>query len=231
MCKSFLPEGRDVRFAIENEAYERFTAHEPSPSILVYHGVDEYQPAGLVLDLAENGPVWNYLWDHPNTEEPASRADLYKWARQAVEGLEFAHSCDVLHSDIHCSNFLFDENLNLKVADFAESAIDGGSSILFYRTTHCLPGARRASVESEIFALGSALYFMVTGHDLFPELKQEVPEDKAEIKRRLREGKFPPTSDLQILGSVVRKCWSSEYSNMAEVSNEIAAESGTLTAS
>ena len=215
VCKSFLPNGSDVRFPIEREAYERFMAREHPTSILEYFGVDDHKPSGLVLELAENGPVWEYLWDHPETDRTPSSADLFRWARQAAEALQFAHSCGVLHSDVHCANFLFDEHLNLKIADFAEASIDGGHSLLFYRTTHCLPGARKASMASEIFALGSSMYFMVTGHDLFPELSDS--DEKPEIRRRLRDGEFPETKDFPVLGQFIQKCWRREYRDMEEV--------------
>lgn len=223
VCKSYLQDGRAHRFAIEKEAYERFTAHGHPSSILRYYGVDEYEPAAIILELAENGSVWEYLWDHPETERTPKPEDLYKWARQAAEALEFSHSCGVLHSDIHSMNFFFDANLDLKVADFAEASIDGGSGLLFYRTTHSLPGARKASIESEIFALGSAFYFMVTGHDVYPELRQSQHGD--EIKRRLRAKEFPLTDDFPVLGAVIRKCWILEYKSMTEVLDDIQRES------
>ena len=222
VCKSFLADGKDVRFPIEKEAYERFTARGHPASILRYYGVDVEKEAGIILELAEKGTVWNYLWDHAQRGRSPSSENLLKWAYQAAEALDFAHSCGVLHSDVHCANFLFDENLDLKVADFAEASIDGGESLLFYRTTHSLPRARRASTASEIFALGSSLYFMVTGYDLFPELK--YPQDKQEITRRLTEKEFPNTTDFAVLGSIIRKCWNVEYKNLGDVLDAIKSE-------
>jgi hypothetical protein len=73
-------------------------------------------------------------------------------------------------------NFLLDKNLDLKVADFTGASTDPGNSWSFYRITHRLPntdGKNKPYMEittaSEIFALGSALYYMVIGHDTLPE--------------------------------------------------------------
>lgn len=134
----------------------------------------------------------------------------------------FAHSCGVLHADIHVINFLLDENLNLKVADFAGASVDGGISWSFYRLTHQLFSSDRGgtkgmkiSIKSEIFAFGSALWSMVTGMDLWPEL--EYMKDRTEIVRRLRGGEMPDVAEMKVLGEVARKCWALEYESMQEV--------------
>ncbi len=151
---------------------------------------------------------------------------MLRWALQAAEGLAFAHSCGVLHSDIHCVNFLLDENLDLKVADFAGASIDGSKSWSFCRTTHLLPrtDGGNISTASEIFGLGSALYYMFSGHDVsHPELNYD--RDEEEIIRRLREKEFPDTSELPGPGSLITKCWHLEYESMTDVIAAIDADS------
>jgi serine/threonine protein kinase len=202
------------------EAYERFTAWGHPATILKYYGREEHDPAGIVLELAERGNLYKYLWD--NFDDPPSWETLYRWARQAAEALAFAHSCGVLHSDIHYVNFLLDENLDLKAADFAGASIDSSKSWSFYRVTHCLTDAegkdsRRMEITtvSEIFGFGSALHDMVAGHDIFPALHYAC--DRAEIVRRLWERKFPDTSELPVLGSVISKCWNLECDSMVDI--------------
>jgi serine/threonine protein kinase len=234
VCKSFLPRCTETNFPAEREAYERFTAREGQPSsILRYYGVDKVQPAGIILDLAENGNLHSYLWDRKRHNKPPSQEQLYRWARQAAEGLQFAHSCGVFHSDIHCVNFLLDENFDLKVADFAGASIDGGKSWSFYRRTHRLFGPEgeetggdgmKITVASEIFGFGSALYNMVAGRDVFsPELDYE--DHREEIIKRIQEKRFPDTSELPILGPVISKCWNQEYVSMDDVIEGIDGES------
>lgn len=150
----------------------------------------------------------------------------YRWARQAAEALQFAHSCGVLHSDIHCVNFVFDSNLDLKVAEWAGASIDGSRSHSCYRTTHSLLYIRgrgsKLSVQSEIFGLGSAMHNMVVGLDIFPELDYE--KDNDEIIRRLREKEFPNTIDFPVLGLVTLKCWKLQNQSMQDVVNAIVSE-------
>ena len=229
VCKSFSSNCIEKHFLVEVEAYERFSTRGHPATILKYYGIDENDPSGLVLELAEKGTLHKYVWDSRIYGNIPSRNTVYRWARQAAEGLEFAHSCGVLHSDIHCVNFLLDEDLDLKVADFAGASISGGKSWSFYRLTHRLFEAdekdskqMEITVKSEIFALGSALYNMVTGHDLFPEL--DYKRDRLEIIRLLREKQLPDTNELPILGSVITKCWNLEYESMTDVIGGIEAE-------
>lgn len=221
VCKSFLPKYANTHFPRERKVYERFQAREHPSAILNYYGMDQDEPAGIILELAEHGSMHNFLWDmYAVYRRPPGPSTLYRWARQAAEALAFAHSCGVMHADVHCVNFLLDKDLNLKVADFAAATIDGGRPLSLYRTTHQLPPAighlKQITIESEIFALGSALYNMATGHDLFfPELDYE--SDKTEIVRRLRDGEFPDVNDLVALGSVIRRCWKLDFGTMQDV--------------
>ena len=226
VCKSFLPKCVKHHFPAEVEAYERFRARGHPATILEYYGVDKNDPAGIILELAQNGTLHEHLWDGRIVKRKSPSQDmLYRWARQAAEGLAFAHSCGVLHSDIHCVNFLLDANLDLKVADFAGASIEGSKSWSFYRITHQLPGADGESITiaSEIFGFGSALFNMVTGHDVFePELQYD--RDEEEIIRRLRSKEFPDTSELPVLGSVITKCWNLKYQSMVDIVEDLNAE-------
>ena len=82
--------------------------------------------------------------------------------------------------------------------------------------------AQGITAATEIFALGTAIYYMVTGHDPWPDLCE--PEDREQIKRRIIDSDFPNTVQLHVLGDVIRKCWHLEFESMAEVKRAIDAE-------
>jgi hypothetical protein len=154
---------------------------------------------------------------------------LYRWAGQAAEALEFAHSLGVYNSDIHCVNFFLDQDLNLKVGDWAGASIDGSLSQSSYRLSCKLFDAGGTDVPramgiaiTEIFALGTALYFMVTCQDPWLDLCE--PEDREEIKKRIQERDFPDTSVLSVLGDIISKYWNVKFTSMTEVKHAIEAE-------
>jgi len=71
-----------------------------------------------------------------------------------------------------------------------------------------------ADVKTDIFALGSTIYHIATGHRLFPEL--DTIDDEAEFSRRFREGQFPRL-EVGLGGEIVRKCWECKYGSASEV--------------
>ena len=226
ICKSFNTGCIENHFRVEKQVYERFssTELERPQSISKYYGVHETESAGLILDLAANGSVYHYLWDHhKGTPSPIN---LYRWARQAGEGLAYAHACGIMHCDIHCSNFVLDKDLNLKVIDWAGASINGSRSWSYYRLTHQLPDkTKKYTPHMEIFASGSAMHYMVAGKDLYSELDQEADGD--EIVARIKAKDLPDTRDFPVLGEVIRKCWNVEYDTMQDVIKAIKDEEHT----
>lgn len=235
VCKAFNQDSIDDLFPVEKAVYERFAAQNHPPSILKYDGVHESIPAGLILEYAENGDLHDYLWqkEHMGSPRPDSGL-LCRWARQAAEALDFAHSLGIYNSDIHCINFFLDKDLNLKVGDWAGASIDGSISLSSYRLRHRLfdaggtdvPRSTGITAATEIFALGTALYYMVTGHDPWPELRE--PEDREEIKKRIREKDFPDTSGLSVLADVIKRCWYVDFASMTEVKHAISGETALI---
>ena len=231
ICKSFNEDCRETLFPVEKAAYERFAAHGHPASIPMYYGTHESIPAGIILKFAENKDVNDYLWQqkHLHNALPDDEV-LYRWAGQAAEALEFAHSIGVCNADIHCVNLFLDHDLNLKVGDWAGASIDGSRSRSSYRLRHRLfnadgtdvARAQGITIATEIFALGTALYYMVTGHDPWPDLRE--PEDREQIKQRIIDGDFPNTAQLRVLGSVIDKCWHVRFGSMNEVKNAIDSE-------
>jgi serine/threonine protein kinase len=78
--------------------------------------------------------------------------------------------------------------------------------------------ANNANQKTDIFALGSAIYFLLKGHLPFPDL--DSWKDKLEIVSRFKTKHFPALHDVQ--GSdVVKKCWTREYESADEVVHDL----------
>lgn len=212
------------RCAVEAKVYERLTRSlgNSSSTILRYYGRDKH---GIILEYAENGTLREYM----RNACPPSNTLLLRWARQVAQALLLCHESSVLHGDINCSNLFLDSELNLKLGDFAGSSIDGSPATICYSTTHELPASDSShdpdgnmiTKETEIFALGSTLYEMVTGHPPFHE------KSDSEVECLFRAREFPDVSDLAILGPVIEKCWNVKFSSMEEVLNSIKRYEGT----
>ncbi|KAH8433040.1 uncharacterized protein LDX57_010679 [Aspergillus melleus] len=183
------------------------------PRILASKGLNEN---GLVLQYASNGNVYERV-----TSEPGISFDQkLRWCKQAAEAVKYIHEKGVIHCDINLRNFLLDDNLNVLLADFqgmlksthGETLLDGLSrecSKSFMPRIH----GDFANVKTDIFALGSAIYFIMLGHEVFPEL--DNLEDDEQIASRFQSGQFP--TDSHACSMITDKCWRQMYESAEEI--------------
>ncbi|KAF1923045.1 uncharacterized protein M421DRAFT_426283 [Didymella exigua CBS 183.55] len=80
------------------------------------------------------------------------------------------------------------------------------------------PDANLFNKRTDMFALGTAIYVMISGQPPFPNLNSA--EDEDEVQRRFRECEFPPLETIPA-GSVVRKCWMGDNSTVSEIMEDI----------
>ncbi|OAL22681.1 hypothetical protein AYO20_11169 [Fonsecaea nubica] len=212
VLKNFIGgEERKLDEIIEREIYGRL-GHHPSivKCISMHH-------KGIILERLECCLRQRLIELRQRNELP-TKGQILKWSRQVSEGIQYIHGKNVFQVDIGTHNILIDNQDNVKLCDFAGSSIDEGDSTV-------LPGGcegyhlffkkgTKPSIHTELFALGCAIFEMSTTWRPYHD-----KTDK-EIKARYDAGEFPDTDNL-ILGPVMRKCWSFQYSSAAEVVDEI----------
>jgi serine/threonine protein kinase len=172
---------------------------------------------GLLLEYLPHGSVERYLQTNPDT----SIKQRLSWGRQAAEGLAYIHTKNVIQGDVSVGNLLLDPKLSIKFCDFQGKflypdgtiALDGGSS---ERIMSSMPRSdhNHHDYRTDIFALGTALFVIITGELPFPNL--DATDDENEIYRRFKECEFPRLGNLPG-GDIIRKCWMGKYSNAAEI--------------
>jgi serine/threonine protein kinase len=183
------------------------------PRIIQSKGLTEY---GLLLEFAPNGNLHDYLTTHPEV----SLGQRLAWCIQLTEAVAYIHSKRILHCDVRHDNILLDLNLNLKLADFQGQHFSANGDILLdglslESTKAYLPRkpADHASIKTDLFALGSTLFFIIMGHEVFSDLDGFKDED--EIARRFSAGEFP--LDPHICATITEKCWKQLYSSAEQV--------------
>ncbi|KAL9123619.1 MAG: hypothetical protein Q9217_006965 [Psora testacea] len=165
---------------------------------------------GLRFAFAANSDVRHYISAHEPGTLPLRLRQ--KWVNQAVEALAFVHSKGVVHCDIQPNNFLLDEHLDLRICDFSGSLfgeLDGKAmeSIRYFLPRDPLS---TPNVRSDLFALGSVIYYILTGHDPYDTLSDD------EVAGRYSHGLFPDVSGI-IYGDVIHGCWRGRFSTAQEV--------------
>ncbi|QKX63646.1 uncharacterized protein TRUGW13939_10817 [Talaromyces rugulosus] len=167
-----------------------------------------------------HGDLVNYC--QKNLIQPELRS---KWYQQILESVEFIHSRGVIHSDLALRQFFIDNNLNVRLGDFNASQCSGHVALGYEKASHCLPRDYELpnTETSDVFALGSTLYELVTGNAPYSELSGPKSDDpdiiKAQIRRqhevdheietRYKNRYFPDVSGL-FGGEIIMGFWSGE---------------------
>ncbi|KAK7177335.1 serine threonine-protein kinase [Paraphaeosphaeria sporulosa] len=191
------------RLAIEHRIYDALGSH---PRILACYGMDE---RGLKLEYAARGSVRDLLRDS-NAALSLTRRVRVRWCRQAAEAIAYIHTKNVIHCDISTRNFLLDKKLDVKLSDFQGIYIDQNGTLF---NGHALENVKsylprpstRSDAKSDLFALGTAIFEIMVGHEPFPELDEL--DDEEEIEKRYIKGRFPALDGV-LGGQVIHKCWS-----------------------
>lgn len=209
------PHVAEDRKVIEHEAsvYKILGSH---PRILPYYGQD---PAGLRLGRAANGTLREFL-----NETPRSPQDKLKWSRQLVEAVAYIHTMHVFHCDISPRNCFINDKCDLQLGDFQGQYCAPDGTV---HGAHSLEGAKaylprdptRADHHSDLFAVGSAIYEIMTGHEPYETL--DSIDDLEEIEALFSNQKFPSTEGI-LAHRVIENCWRQRYDSARECVRDLA---------
>ena len=148
-------------------------------------------------------------------------------ARQICLGLSAVHDHGILHRDLKPANIMIDGRGRVRVTDFglaqpvSDSAGQESAGTPAYMAPEQLEG-KGASIASDVYALGSVLYELLTGVPAIPATRL------AEIREIYRKGAaiFPPSHlapDIEPqVDAVVLKCLATESAKRPSSAVEVA---------
>lgn len=160
----------------------------------------------IILQFAGQASVRQYLARQENQVPLSLR---FRWVEQVINTVCFIHSRTVLHADISCNNVFLDDDLNTKLGDFAGSAIDDLPPLVCYDTSHELPETD-ISIQTELFALGSTVYEIMTGSKPYEDLPDH------EVSAAFAEGLYPDLGSVPIFKNMIAKCWKQGFGSAEE---------------
>lgn len=215
------------RFQLEAETAARLN-HPNIVPVYAVGAIDGY--SYIVSQLMENGALPEFRGRHTIT--PRQAAEM---ARQLADALDHAHQRGVLHRDLKPANVLFDEHRHPYLADFGlakrvnvDSGLTQSGETLgtpAYLAPELLTEKRvEATITSDVYGLGTVLYFAITGQAPFYGLTplaviHEVRNNEPVPPHKLAPGLSP---DLE---AIVLKCLdkkpSQRYQSAAELRDDL----------
>jgi serine/threonine protein kinase len=208
----------------ERHVYETIGRH---PNILEYYGAVEVDgdggAAGICLERARYDSLRavlqrKILLSDEVVEAVDHRQTRCRWIFQVASALSHLHSHSFLHCDVSCRNIVLTSSLDAKLIDFGSTAIAGEKGLGAEEGRYYCPPRFRIdkfpSIRTDIFALGSAMYEILTDSPPY----KDVSTDQAE--RRFDLQQFPETGELG-LGDVLLRCWEGTFSSVDEILREL----------
>lgn len=157
-----------------------------------------------------------------------------QWCLQIAQALEHCHSQNVVHCDLRPANCLLDVDLNIRLCDFGGSKFNDlygyGLPDFGFFDPRCVDD--EASPALDIFALGSVMYTIMTGHfpfggeGLTKKTGEEIAAYEIAVEEKFAKGVFPDTSEM-VNGDVTQRCWASKGPSAGEIVQALKALEGT----
>jgi len=128
----------------------------------------------LVMEYVEGRTLEHVMLEATTAAQPLALARTLEIGRQVADALDYAHRRGVVHRDVKPANILLTEDGVAKIADFGIAKMEG---VQLTQTGHMLGTPAFMSPEqfsggvidarTDLFSLGSILYWMFTGEKPF----------------------------------------------------------------
>ncbi len=182
------PEARR-RFHREAQAVAKL--RDPNIVEIFDYSGPEAEPAFIVTELIEAGTLRDFVDARGGKLREPELALLITYT--IAKALSHAHESGVIHRDIKPENVMFTKKGELKLVDFGIAQLDGSHRLtatgaLLGSPAHMAPeliDGQRPDERSDLYSLGTVLYWMITG-----DLPFAAPNPSALFKQILG-GSYP----------------------------------------
>ena len=208
------------------------------PNIATIHDFDTQLGIDfLVMEYVPGVTLSERIADHALPEKELTRLGL-----QLIEGLAAAHDQHVIHRDLKPHNLRLTPDGRLKILDFGlaklaqpatpeaetESETRAGAGTLPYMSPEQLQG-ETVDARSDIWAVGTVLYEMATGHIAFHEKTASATADAI-----LHKAVAPPSRLAHELSprlqDIILKCLEKDAENRYQAAKELVVDLRRLSA-
>ncbi len=180
---------------------------------LVDYFIEDHR-AYLVLEHVTGGNLRQLLL----SEGPFNEERLRDLLAQMCEILSYLHSQGVVHRDFTPDNLLLDTDGKIKLIDFnVAQQIQGGSQGSIVGKPAYMPPEQfrgKATSQSDIYALGATIFFLLTGLDPEPLLQSSTSSKASTVS--------------ETMDKIVRQATALQLNKRYQSAQEILADIGTV---
>jgi serine/threonine protein kinase len=177
------------------------------PALLGFVGATDSPPFYIVTEWMGGGTLYHELHKHKRLNPTKLSIAAFDIAR----GMQFLHSCHIIHRDLKSLNVLFDTNGRAKICDFGFSKTERDDAYVtpYIGTPHWMapellsPDATYTS-KVDVYAYGIVLWEIATGEIPYPNL--EAPQIYVQVYVNDLRPPIPDTVDPQIKALIIQ-CW------------------------
>jgi len=217
---AFYLDGCDNKTRREYEILEQESATLLEREKKIYRHLGRHPGILHCIDISDNGIHFPYMKNGSlraflrDVDDQTPLSVKLSWIKTALATFDYIHSKGVLQGDVSARNFLVTDNRSIVLNDFAGSMIGDEENFVRPETRYEKQGDEpvKISLSTEIFAIGSLIYEIITGKPPYSELEDD------DVEKRFRLGEYPSTKDIY-LGNVVRGCWEGEFQTADDVLN------------
>src|SRR5438128_7166616 len=219
-----------ARFHLEAQA----TAQLDHPNIVRCYDVDnEGDTHYIVMEFIEGKDLNTIV----KQEGPLPLELACNYIAQSAEGLAHAHEKGLIHRDVKPANLLVDKKgivkiLDLGLALFSDNAqasltVEHNENVLGtadYLAPEQAVNSHKVDHKVDIYGLGCALYFLLTGRPPFPEgtLAQRIAKHQSQMPDDIRKLRPDCPRDLaDVCMKMMQKRPEKRYANMREVADAL----------
>ena len=136
---------------------------------------DENNTSYYVMKYLSGGTLYQQVCSNTKVSKPLSEEDAVRYIKQVASALGYMHKKSMCHFDVKPNNIMLDEDGNAVLIDFGlaknytkegeqTSTLISGASVGYAPLEQANANLETFSPQTDIYALGATLYFLLTGH-------------------------------------------------------------------
>jgi serine/threonine-protein kinase SRK2 len=193
-----IPRGINVDENVLKECLNMMSLDHPN--VIGFHEITLTDThLAIVMDLANNGEIFNFVVKKGHLSESESRYIF----QQLICGIKYIHDNNICHRDIKLENILLDNDCVVKICDFGYSfncdyeMPKGSVGTPAYIPPEIIKSPQFYNgFKADIWSCGIVLYVMVYG--CYPFEDRSDPRNTSKMIRNIVNGKFVFPEDINV---------------------------------